>query len=48
MSDTELKTLADLLEKLARREPLTESERLAVMKLTNAVDLIAAEKKGGR
>jgi len=45
MSDVELKALADLLEKLVRRENLTESERLAAMKLVNATDLLVAERK---
>lgn len=48
MSDTELKTLADLLEKLARKERLTESERLAAIKVANAADLLASEKRNGR
>lgn len=47
MSDIELKTLADLLEKMIRVEKveLTESERRAAMKLVNAADLLADKRK---
>jgi hypothetical protein len=47
MSDTELRTLADLLERMLRVEKveLTESERRAAMKLVNAADLLAEKRK---
>lgn len=43
MSDTELRTLADLLERMLQVEKveLTESERRAAIKLVAAADLLA-------
>ena len=50
MSDVELKTLADLLERMLRIEKveLTESERRAVIKMVNVVDQLAEERRRGR
>jgi hypothetical protein len=45
MSRWELLQLADLLEKLIRRESLTESERWAAIKLVAEADRLA-EKRG--
>jgi hypothetical protein len=46
MSDTELRALADLLEKMIRVEKveLTESERRAAMKLVSAADQLADQR----
>jgi hypothetical protein len=47
MTDIELKTLADLLERLIRKEKvaLTDSERMAAIKLVNAADLLAEQRR---
>jgi len=45
MTDIELNTLADLLEKMARQEPLTDSERHAAIKLVSAADQLVEERK---
>jgi hypothetical protein len=46
MSPLELSQLANLLEKFARREVLTESERHAAMRLVAAVDQAAERHRG--
>lgn len=47
MSEIELRQLADLLEKMIRREKveLTESERMAAIKLVSAADQLAEARK---
>lgn len=45
MTDNELKMLGDLLEKLVRKEALADSERLAAIRLANAADQLAAQRK---
>jgi hypothetical protein len=47
MSYEELERLADLLEKMARHEKLelAESERHAIIKVINTVDLLALQRK---
>jgi hypothetical protein len=47
MSETELRQLADLLEKMICREKveLTDSERMAAIKLVSAADQLAETRK---
>jgi len=47
MSEIELKTLADLLERMISKEKvaLTDSERRAAIKLVNAADQLAEERR---
>jgi len=47
MTDIELRTLADLLERLLRKEKvaLTNSERMAAIKLVNAADQLAEQRR---